>query len=56
MVLCLAISESDAQKDGELQSQLQDFRHAAELLSARAEEGTFTVLSCHVHLYCSVFV
>ncbi|XP_052813375.1 NEDD8 ultimate buster 1-like [Mya arenaria] len=38
LVLCLAVSELEAQQDEKLRHELQDFRHAAELLSARAEQ------------------
>ncbi|XP_052243561.1 NEDD8 ultimate buster 1-like [Dreissena polymorpha] len=38
LVLCLTVSQAEAQADEQLKHDLQDFRHAAELLSARAEK------------------
>ena len=44
MVLCLSMSENEARNQQQQQAQLQETRHAAELLSKRAEKGT--VNSC----------
>ena len=40
MVLCLSLSELEARNQSQQQAQLQETRHAAELLSQRAEKGT----------------
>lgn len=37
LVLCLKVTESEAREDDKISAELQDFRHAAELLSNRAE-------------------
>ena len=42
MVLSLNLSESEAQTRDKEMVQLQETRHAAELLSQRAENGKYT--------------
>jgi len=39
LALCMSVSEVEAKKDENLRRQLEDFKHAAELLSKRAEKG-----------------
>ena len=46
MVLCLSLSELEARNQSQQQAQLQETRHAAELLSQRAEKGTVYLSEC----------
>ena len=50
MVLCLNLSELEAQTQDKELSQFQETRHAAELLSQRAEQGTLYTLSLSLSL------
>ena len=46
MVLCLSLSELEAQTQDKQLAQLQETRHAAELLSKRAEKGVVHLCVC----------